>query len=128
MNGKFGVLDDPLVATALEGRHEKISILAVGAPEEWKRQGKALPSHGKLAFVAFHEVTGYLLDKLNPAAVVSPVLAKGFDCIDLAQVLHSLDFKGPYRAAAPDLPKPKLIESEIAQLCPRLDFQIVTTL
>lgn len=119
--------DIPESSATSAARHSNVSVLAVGAPEEWTRNGNALPVNGTLAFVSFSEVTDSLLQQLSPVAVVSPVLAKGFDCIDLALLLHSLNYQGSYRAAAPDLPKPKLIEAEIAQICPRLDFGIVMT-
>ncbi len=128
MNIKFEIAEGTTGAATSDACHENVSILAVGAPEEWKKTGNMLPTNGTLAFVAFHEVNGHLLEELSPAAVVSPVLARGFDCIDLAQLLHALNYRGPYRAAAPNLPKPNLVEAEIAQMCPRLDFRILTTL
>lgn len=106
-------------------RRQEVSVLAVGEPDEWRRQGRTTSSLENMVFVAFHEVTGGLLDQLQPSTVVSPALAKGFDCIDLAMLLSRLEFNGVYRALAADLPKPGLIESEIAQLCPRLKFEIV---
>ena len=112
------------VVLPMERRHE-VSVLAVGEPDEWERQGRSTSSLGNIVFVAFHEVTGGLLDQLQPSTVISPALAKGFDCIDLAMLLNRLNFNGNYRAVANNLPKPGLIEAEIAQLCPRLHFEIV---
>lgn len=109
------------------GRQEKVAVLAVGTPSEWERLGQTRPVSGKMAFVGFHDVSSELIERLKPGAIVSPLLAKGFDCIDLSQLLHNLNFGGAYRAIAHDLPNPKLVESEIAQLCPRLDFEIVTS-
>ena len=106
-------------------KNARVSVLAVGAKEEWQSCRNILPLPEAMAFVAFHEVSGALLDELQPSAVVSPALAKGFDCIDLALLLSKLEFQGVYRAISDDLPKPQLIESEIGQLCPRLDFEIV---
>ena len=107
-------------------RHERVSMLAVGAWEEWQNRQPISPLPDAMAFVAFHEVSRDLLDRLRPSAVVSPALAKGFDCIDLALLLSTLNYQGIYRALSDDLPKPQLIEAEIAQICPRLDFEIVT--
>ena len=106
-------------------RRREVSVLAVGEPDEWERQGCLTSSLGNMVFVAFHEVPGGLLDELQPSTVVSPALAKGFDCIDLAILLNRLNFNGNYRAMADNLPKPSLIEAEIAQLCPRLHFEII---
>ena len=110
------------------GYREAIRILAVGSRDEWERKSGHLPRPGNVSFVAFADVTGALLELLRPEAVISPALARDFDCIDLALLLSALDFRGAYKATAFGLPKPQVIESEIAQLCPRLDFEIVTEL
>lgn len=101
-------------------------ILAVGAAEEWTRGNSHLPRPGNISFVAFSDVTALLLEQLRPETVVSPALARAFDCIDLALRLSALEFRGSYRATAFGLPKPQVIEAEIRQLCPGLDFEIIT--
>ena len=118
---------DMLSAEALPSAYrESTRILAVGSPDAWQRDMGQLPRHGSVAFVSFQDVTGALLEDLQPEAVVSPALARDFDCIDLAMLLSSLDFEGCYKATAFGLPKPKLVEAEIAQLFPRLDFEIIS--
>lgn len=104
-----------------------VRALAVGDPQEWRKQGHTLPSSG-LAFVAFHDVTQETLDHLQPSVVFSPLLAKSFDCVDLAILLHGLGYSGEYRALAVGLPKPDLIEREVRQLCSQLNFRIVEAL
>lgn len=106
---------------------ERVIVLAVGALEEVRNAGALYAESGKVSYVAFHQVTAELLDHLRPATVVSPVLATDFDCIDLAQLLNRFRFEGMYRAMTINLPKPRLVEAEIRQLCPRLNFSIVTS-
>lgn len=120
------MIDDGLAAPN-EQQNQIVRALAVGDPLEWQRQGHALPTEG-LAFIGFHEVTDVTLEYLQPAMVFSPVLAKAFDCIDLALTLHKLGFSGAYRALAVGLPKPVVIEREVRQMCPHLDFAIVERL
>ncbi|MEM7753692.1 MAG: hypothetical protein AAF230_09775 [Pseudomonadota bacterium] len=110
-----------------EERGRAVRALAVGNPKEWQEQGHVLPTEG-LAFVGFHEVTEVTLDYLQPAIVFSPVLANGFDCIDLAMALHKLGYSGEYRAIAIGYPKPAVIEREVKQMCPQLDFVIIDKL
>ena len=107
-----------------EERSPLVRALAVGDPQEWRQQGHSLPNGG-LAFVAFHEVSQELLDHLQPGIVFSPLLAKNFDCIDLAVLLHGIGYSGEYRAVSIGVPKPELIEREVLQLCPQLKFSIV---
>ena len=121
-------LTSALVETAAnQERKPYVRVLAVGDPTEWQQQGYTLPSEG-LAFIGFHEVTNVTLDYLQPSVVFSPVLAKSFDCIDLAITLHKLGFPGEYRALAVGFPKPTVIEKEVRQLCPHLNFRIVEAL
>lgn len=109
-------------------RQEDVPLLAVGSPEEWERRSGHLPRPGNIAYVAFNDVTPALLEQLRPDTIVSPALAQDFDCIDLAMLLHALEYRGIYRATAFELPRPQLVETEIIQLCPGLDFEIITGL
>lgn len=124
MSGK-NYAPSALVGTTSDAeRRPFVRALAVGEPHEWQRQGHTLPKEG-LAFIAFHEVTQTTLDYLSPGTVFSPVLAKSFDCIDLALELNRLGFSGEYRAMARNLPNPGVIEREVRQLCPQLDFKLI---
>ena len=103
---------------------QSVSVLVVGDPGRWQKQGNPLP-HGGMAFISFEEVTEAMLDRYNPTLVISPILAPSFDCIELSLLLHNIGFTGKYRAMAQDLPKPELVVREVSQMCPRLDFDIV---
>lgn len=101
------------------------TVLAVGDVQEWRRSGREIPADSKLAFADFTSVTEELFDLIAPTLVLSPLLARGFDCSDLAQVLARIGFKGRYRAVADALPDPEMIRCEIASLCPGLDFDVI---
>lgn len=103
-------------------------IVAVGDPEQWARSGRRLPRTDRMRFVAFEEVTADLLLETNPEYILSPVVSTEFDCIDLATLLCRLDYRGPYRAVSADIPSPAIIEREIRQLCPNLDFGVINTI
>ena len=90
------------------------------------RGWKPLQADGRVAFASFEDVNEELIARLCPTVILSPVLARNFDCIDLAQVLCRLDFRGRYRAMAEALPDPALIQQEIATMCPNLDFGVLT--
>jgi hypothetical protein len=111
---------------ASENRYQT-TILAVGDLQEWRRSGRDLPADGKIAFTDFRSVTEELFQLIAPQLVLSPLLARGFDCIDLAEVLHAMGFKGRYRAIADILPNPEIIRREIGDLCPGLDFDVIVT-
>jgi hypothetical protein len=103
-----------------------ISTVAVGDPNTWFAQGNQLPTEN-IAFIAFEDVTEEFFERVKPKAVFSPVLASGFDCIELAVTLRNIGFSGSYRALSSNLPKPELIEREVSQMCPRIDFAILMT-
>lgn len=102
-------------------------IVAVGDPDEWVRAGHHLPADSEIAFVAFSDIDAEMLMRLAPSVVLSPLLAKGFDCIDLAQSLVAAGFVGKYRAVTRRLPRPDLVVGEIRHFCPGLDFEILET-
>ena len=104
---------------------QTVAVLAVGDMDEWVRRGNAAPTDSSIAFARIEEVTAELLDQLSPSCVLSPALSHRFDCIDLAQILHAYGYKGRYRAISDDLPRPELVEREVAQLCPSLNFAIL---
>jgi len=124
MSAKMHYASEFSRGTEETGQSSPVTMLAVGEPDEWQQQGKHLP-RGAIAFVAFRDITAELLDHLVPTVIVSPVLAPSFDCIELATLLHHLDYPGSYRAVSNSLPKPELIEREVRQVCDRLDFRIV---
>ncbi|QMU57607.1 MAG: hypothetical protein GKR98_04960 [Boseongicola sp.] len=103
-----------------------ITILAVGNSDEWTKLGHKLPSDDSIHFASIEQIDMDFLKQYEPSVVVSPALALGFDCIDLALALHKAKYKGQYRAVSRDLPNPKMVEAEISHLCPGLDFTILS--
>lgn len=108
-----------------ESDDQSIAVLAVGEAEEWLRRGNRIPSEGGIMFVSIDQMTGTFLARVSPGVVISPALSYRFDCIDLAQILYDAGYKGRYRAVTRDLPNPVMVEREIADLCPGLDFAIL---
>jgi hypothetical protein len=78
-----------------------------------------------MVFTEFHELSTETLASVQPDIVLSPLMCPAFDCLDLAMLLERLEFRGRYRVMAPALPKPKVILTEIALLCPQLDFSFI---
>lgn len=124
--------EDPRFGQRLVSRVEMRSrchatVMVVGSCHEWKTEGPRLPADRHVAYVDIAEVTAEALAEVAPDMIVSPVLALNFDCIDLAIRLHELGYTGRYSALTSELPDPRLIESEIAAICPQLDFEVVVT-
>jgi len=102
------------------------SIIAVGPNRQWLTSGSRPPVSDRLTAAAFEELDDRMLAIHEPDLVVSPVVTSGFDCIDVAQVLTDLGYRGPYRAITPGLPNPDIVRREVRALCPGIDFRVVT--
>lgn len=104
---------------------ETVAILAVGSAAEWREGGNRLQADGRVAFASFEDISLEMISRLCPTVILSPVLARNFDCIDLAQKLFAHGYTGRYRAVSDELPDPEMVEREIRHLCPGLDFGIL---
>lgn len=118
----------PLAAPAGERYTGNVAVLAVGDTAEWLRRKQPVPPGGRIILASYGDLSRQLLERVRPKLVLSPLLARDFDCIDLAQMLHSLGFTGQYRVITSDLPDPRVVSAEIGQLCPGLDFAVLSTL
>lgn len=77
--------------------------------------------------IDFSALTAQVLADFAPHFVVSPVLTRGFDVLDLAQKLWHLRYSGAYRALAEgDLPDTALIVREVRLACPGLDVDLLS--
>jgi hypothetical protein len=125
VNWTKAVGGDVAHVSAADRTERSAAVLAVGDTREWTARGRRIPTDGDVFFVEFHEVTTELLAHLAPRLVLSPLLARTFDCVDLAQKLGKLGYHGPYRAIDSGLPDPALIVREVRLLVPGLDFGVV---
>lgn len=111
---------------AAAGSPTRISVVAVGDTRQWNEAGASLPKDVKVAFAAIEDITDDFLAIVEPETVISPLLARSFDCADLAERLHMYGFRGRYRAIAADIPNPGLIRREVREAFPGLDFEIIS--
>lgn len=121
---------DPILFPVADGNHPAgaapITVLAVGSPEYWMDCGFAAADRGQLVVVEFEELMDSALAIHDPQMVVTPVVARGFDCIDVAAILSGFGFRGAYRAVTRRLPNPEIVRREVQAAYPGLDFDIVT--
>lgn len=92
---------------------------------DWVSAGKPLPQDPTLKYVELDEISDDLLTQFAPEVVLSPLVGKGFDAIDVAVRLTSCGYKGRLRATSPDLPNPKIVAKEIRSICPGIDFDLL---
>lgn len=109
--------------TAFETEHA-LSVLFVGATVAEAVERANLTGRNEV-FVGFDELTQDRLLELAPDVVLSPMVTRQFDCLELAHRLHAFGFQGRYRAIAPDLPRPELVRNEVRGQFPTLDFDVL---
>ena len=101
-----------------------VTSFAIGDPTDPNLHSGA--DHDEnMVYLSFLDLTEDVLSQHGPSVVYSPAVASDFDCVELALLLHNIGYTGAYRAVAPHIPRPELIEREIAQICPRLDFKLL---
>ena len=104
-------------------RGEVIYFVGRKAPaEELAVQG---PDIDGFVFVDIESLADCLETTPRPSAILSVLIRKGFDAVDIACALHRSGYKGQYRALASNIPAPHLIKREVAQVAPGLDFEIL---
>ena len=57
--------------------------------------------------------------------VVSPLVSRHFDAVDLARELEAVGYRGHYFVMAPPLPRPDIIRRELCQTAPRLKIDLL---
>ena len=99
--------------------------LVIGVVTDWVNAGKTLPEDPTLRYIEVEEISKDLLERFEPEVVLSPLVGKGFDAIDVAVRLTSCGYTGRLRATSPDLPNPNLVAKEIRSICPEIDFDLL---
>ncbi len=84
----------------------------------------ALPRIPGFHFRPFPSVTRQLLSDLRPEVVLSALIARDFDAIELARVLQIEGFAGRYRAVTPALPNIRGVVAEVRAAVPGIDFDV----
>ena len=73
----------------------------------------------------FMDLQAACFSSIAPSTIISPLLLKELDAIDIAQKLVRLGFRGQYIALAWQLPDPGIVEAEIRAVAPGMDVAVV---
>ena len=113
-------------STALRSRISEPACVAliVGGDQDIGANATSRGAFKELIVVGFDDVTAELLDQLRPSIVVSPLLSRRFDCLDLAQRLSALGFSGRLQVLTGDVPRPDIVLNELREHFPSLTVQL----
>lgn len=101
------------------------TTLVIGDTHRWAAEGRNIPQIEGFIFISFHQLTAEVIAKRQPGIVLSPLVTEKFDAIDVARVLLTLRYHGPYRAVSDELPSTKLVRRDVLSHAPGLDFDVL---
>jgi len=100
-------------------------VLAIGEVSQWRHTGRNLPWDSQITFAGFDDVEAGFIKRINPDIVLSPLLCRSFDCLDLARSLQNSGFHGRYRIMSPRIPNPTVVLKELRSVGPSLDIDMI---
>lgn len=107
--------------------HETIwaATLVIGDMDEWRRMGRVLPEIDGFHFVDIDDVNPDYIRELDPAVILSSLMGYRFDALEIARILGDMDYRGSYRVLTNDIPNTSVVLSEVYQIAPYLDFDVI---
>ena len=102
-----------------------VPFLVVGDLRRWERLGLKIPSIAGFIFIDFEDVTPEKVADIAPRVVLSPLLCRNFDALEIARRLNDMGYTGQYTVVVKDIPNPSVIEHDVRQVAPSLDFSIL---
>lgn len=84
-------------------------------------------SHGSLVVCAFASLERALLDRVSPRSVVCPLMAEGFEALQVLTLLRQAGYAGDVMVVAPPLPDPRMVERELRAVAPGLRVTLILT-
>jgi len=104
---------------------KKPTTLVIGDLSAWGNAGRSLPDIDGFHFADVGDINPTFISRLSPGTILSSLVARDFDAIEIAKKLDKMEFDGSYRVIAKDIPNIKLILQEVRYVAPHLDFDII---
>jgi len=111
-----------VLGLALPKQH---TVLVVGEVFQLYLAEHNLADDSKITFADITDISSIFLNNLKPDIVVSCLVCRDFDFLELAQALELVGFQGIFRVITPVLPNPKIVASEAHSMCPTLNFKFI---
>lgn len=112
--------------TASSGQEESPTpTLVVGDLVRWQELGHDIPEIDGFYFVDFDDVSIETLGKIRPQVILSPLLGRTFDAVEVARRLETMGYRGRYRVVTDGVPRPDVVKREVNAVAPNLDFSVL---
>ena len=103
------------------GADPRPTLLAVGDLDAVK----AAPfTQASIVLTGISDITPALLCTVRPDVVVSSLITRHFDCVELAERLLECRYEGRYCIIAEGIPRPDLVRAELQAHFPALEVQV----
>lgn len=122
---KDGYASYRATAVSAEKKRAETTILAIGDSSPSRDEPGLSTQQTALVFAPMGGLTFAVLSDVDPDVVVCTMVSRTFDCLDLAEFLHSADFHGQFRIVVPNISAPAMLLSEIRHQCPGLDVDLL---
>ncbi|PRY95132.1 hypothetical protein BCF33_0746 [Hasllibacter halocynthiae] len=102
-------------------------ILFIGERDAHPDPAALLPGAQEVRVAALSEIGADLLGAVRPTIVISPLVDRGWDAVEVADALARAGYEGRYRATADVLPDAGLVRREVRRVARALDFDVLVT-
>lgn len=99
-------------------------VLVIGRADDWAL-AQAARLGGRMVVAPFSGLDASLLARLMPDTVIFPLIASGFDALQLIDRLEELQFTGEACVMAPPLPNRRMVEAELRNHGPTLRLALI---
>ncbi len=115
----------PFTPFSANGDGREPITLILGDMQRWLARDAALPVLDGLSFADVTDLDAALLLRLNPDIVMSPLVVRDTDAVEIARILGDLHYAGRYRVVSEEIPNDTVIRAEVSAVAPDLDFAVV---
>ncbi len=101
------------------------NVLAVGEVFQWCNRDSFLPTNALVSQADFKDVDIQLYADPTPDIVLSRLVCRNFDFLDLAQKLQAANYNGLFSIVAPKLPNPGIVIAEAKAAYPGIKIKFI---
>lgn len=105
---------------------EARTVLVVEAPGALRLLGDT-PARQGVVMTQLRMLNARMLAQIAPDAVIGPLIANGWDSLDLAIALEEMGYRGNFHILSRPLPRAELVLREVRACCPKLSITLVET-
>ncbi len=102
------------------------TILSVGEVRDVHQPSLNLPNNALLTKANIGDIDSRFIAKVQPNIVVSCLVCRDFDFLELAQALQIANYQGELSIIVPELPNPGIVLAEATTACPDLRITFIS--